>query len=210
MKTLMKEHSVIAILRDIADNDLIDYLHSLYAGGLRAFEISFSNSSAPAQVERARDYMPADAYIGAGTVLTKRDARTAMDAGADFLLSPSTNPEVLSYCAAQELRLLPGVFSPTDVSVCLEYGFRTLKLFPASSHQPAYIKALQGPFPQTEYVAVGGVSPANAADYRKAGFVGVGIGSSLVDAEDFHRKNWDEITLGIQSFLNHLQKENLL
>ncbi len=210
MDKLIKKHPVIAVLRGIPDDDLIDYMNSLYAGGLRAFEISFSSSGAPAQVERARDHMPADACIGAGTVLTVSDARMAGDVGADFLLSPSTNPEVLSYCGTHDVRLLPGVFSPTDVSVCLEYGFHTLKLFPASSHQPGFIKALQGPFPQTEYVAVGGVSPANTADYLRSGFAGVGIGGSLVDAETFRQRKWDEITRSIQKFLNDLRKENLL
>lgn len=210
MDKLIKEQPVIAILRDIPDDDLLDYMNSLYTGGLRAYEISFSNRSAPAQVKRARDHMPADAYIGAGTVLTADDARMAEDAGADFMLSPSSNPAVLSYCADRELRFLPGVFSPTDVSVCLEYGFHTLKLFPASSHQPGFIKALHGPFPQTEYVAVGGVSPTNTADYLKSGFVGVGIGGSLVDAETFRQKKWDEITRSIQNFLNDLREEKLL
>ena len=87
---------------------------------------------------------------------------------------------------------------------------RTLKLFPASSHQPGFIKALQGPFPQTEYVAVGGISPANTAEYLKSGFVGVGIGGSLVDAEDFCRKDWDGIIRNIQKFQNDLRKDNLL
>lgn len=210
MDKLIKEQPVIAILRDIPDDKLINYMDSLYAGGLRAFEISFSSSNAPAQLEKVRAHMPIDAYIGAGTVLTVNDVRTAVDVGVDFLLSPSTNPEVLSYCAEHELKLLPGVFSPTDVSVCLEYGFRTLKLFPASSHQPGFIKALQGPFPQTEYVAVGGISPANTAEYLKSGFVGVGIGGSLVDAEDFCRKDWDGIIRNIQKFLNDLRKDNLL
>ena len=133
MDKLIKEQPVIAILRDVPNDDLLDYMNSLYAGGLRAYEISFSNKSAPAQVQRARDHMPADAYIGAGTIVTADDARTAVESGADFMLSPSTNPAVLSYCAEHGLRFLPGVFSPTDVSVCLEYGFHTLKLFPASA-----------------------------------------------------------------------------
>lgn len=210
METIIKKHPVIAILRDVSDDDIEDYLNSLYTGGLRAFEISFSSGNAPAQISRARDYMPADAYIGAGTILTAKDARTAEDAGADFLLSPSTNPEVLSYCAEHEIKFLPGVFSPTDVSVCLEYGFHTLKLFPASSYLPRYIEALHGPFPHTDYVAVGGVSAANAAEYLKSGFVGVGIGSSLVDPETFQQKDWGKITLHIQAFLEDLRKEKLI
>ncbi len=96
MDKLIKEQPVIAILRDVPNDDLLDYMNSLYAGGLRAYEISFSNKSAPAQVQRARDHMPADAYIGAGTIVTADDARTAVESGADFMLSPSTNPAVLS------------------------------------------------------------------------------------------------------------------
>lgn len=210
MKALVKKHPITAILRNVPDDVLMDYVQSLYQGGLRSFEISFSAPNAPAQIKQVKKTMPKDLLIGAGTILTVDDAGRAQEAGADFFLSPSTCPAVLSYCARQELRILPGVFSPTDVSVCLEYGLYTLKLFPASDLPLSYLKSLKGPFPNTEYVAVGGVSPANAAAYLKAGYIGAGIGSSLVSSEAFAQKDWKTITASIHAFLNALRKEQLI
>ena len=207
MKNIIKQHPVIAILRNVPEQDFLYYLDSLYEGGLRAFEISFSHDGAERQIREAKMHLPCDVPVGAGTILTVSDAGRAQDAGADFMLSPSANPSVLSHCAKENLKFLPGVFSPTDVSICLEYGFSTLKLFPADCVNTGYLKALKGPFPDTDYVAVGGVSPENIFDYLNAGYIGAGIGSSLVKKEDFADKNWSKIRASINQFIDHLNKE---
>lgn len=209
MKNIIKQHPVIAILRNVADQDVSDYIKCLYDGGLRAFEISFSHPGAAKQIENARKYLPADALIGAGTILTPEDVRLATESGADFLLSPSANTGVLSLCAREHLKFLPGAFTPTDVSLCIEYGFRTIKLFPAGDLPLSYRKSLSGPFPNTEFVAVGGVTPQNTLNYLRAGYVGVGIGSSLCDQTLFTAKNWPAITVSIQNFLDSLRKEKI-
>lgn len=210
MHNIIKKYPVIAILRSTPQEDLEAYTSALYEGGLRAFEVSFSSEMAVSQLEWMKKHMPSDTCIGAGTILTRESAKTAVQAGADFVLSPSTNPEVLDYCRENEIPLLPGVFSPTDVSVCLSYGFHTLKLFPAAEFPLQYIKSLKGPFPNTEFVAVGGVTPQNTSTYLNSGFSGVGIGNSLVNKSLFQEKNWKQITENIQLFLNSLNKENLL
>jgi 2-dehydro-3-deoxyphosphogluconate aldolase/(4S)-4-hydroxy-2-oxoglutarate aldolase len=105
---------------------------------------------------------------------------------------------------------MPGVFSPTDISVALAHGCNTLKLFPADSVPLGYCKAMKGPFPDANFVAVGGVTPQNTADYLKAGYVGVGFGSSLAKKELFEQKNWTQIAADIAAFLNSLKEENLL
>lgn len=210
METILKKNPVIAILRNVPDQDFADYMQSLYDGGLRAFEISFSHPGAAEQIRKARTFLPSDALIGAGTVLTPAEVHLAAEAGADFLLSPSANPEVLSCCAKEKQKLLPGALTPTDVSVCLAHGFSTIKLFPAGDMPLGYRKSLNGPFPHANFVAVGGVTPGNAADYFRAGYIGAGIGSSLVDQTLFASKNWSAITASIKNFLNSLRKENLI
>ncbi|HJD46250.1 MAG TPA: bifunctional 4-hydroxy-2-oxoglutarate aldolase/2-dehydro-3-deoxy-phosphogluconate aldolase [Candidatus Mediterraneibacter norfolkensis] len=210
MHNIIKKYPVIAILRSTPQEDLEAYTSALYEGGLRVFEVSFSSKTAASQLEWMKEHMASDTCIGAGTVLTREAVETAVQAGADFLLSPSTNPEVLDYCRVNKIPLLPGVFSPTDVSVCLSYGFHTLKLFPAAELPLQYIKSLKGPFPDTEFVAVGGVTPQNTSTYLTSGFAGVGIGSSLVDKSLFQEKNWTQITENIRLFLNSLKEVNLL
>lgn len=210
MHNIIKKHPVIAILRSTPQEDLEAYTSALYDGGLRAFEVSFSSETAASQLKWMKEHMAPDTCIGAGTILTRKDAESALQAGADFFLSPSSNPEVLDYCRTNRIPLLPGVFSPTDVSICLSYGFHTLKLFPAADLPLQYIKSLKGPFPNTEFVAVGGVTPQNTSMYLNSGFVGVGIGSSLVDKTLFREKNWTQITQNIRLFLDSLKEENLL
>lgn len=209
METIITKHPVIAILRNVPDQDICNYIESLYEGGLRAFEISFSHPGAARQIQLVKKLLPSDALVGAGTILTPADVRLAEDVEADFLLSPSANQEVLSLCAKENLKLLPGVFTPTDVSLCLAHGFSTLKLFPAGDLPLNYRKSLNGPFPGAKFVAVGGVSPQNAAEYFKAGYIGVGIGSSLIDQTLLAARNWPAITAEIKSFLNILRKEYL-
>lgn len=207
MHTIIKQNPIIAILRNISNEDLIPYMQSIYNGGIHTFEISFSNSTASSQIKYAKSNMPCDALIGAGTVLTVEDAKKAQEAGADFMLSPATSPDVLKYCTEYHIPFLPGAFTPTDVSVCLEYGYSTIKLFPANSASLSYRKSLNGPFPSAEFVAVGGISPQNALDYLKSGYIGVGIGSSLSDPEEFSNKNWDKICSSTKSFVENLRKE---
>lgn len=210
MHDIIKKHPIMAILRHTPMGDLAAYTDSLYKGGIRSFEVSFSTKNAVEQLSFMKKHMPGDAYIGAGTILTIKEAESAISAGADFLLSPATNPDILKYCRDNQIPLLPGVFSPTDVSVCLSYGFHTLKLFPAGELPMNYLKGLKGPFPTTEYVAVGGISPEQTPMYLKAGFAGVGIGSSLVDKQLFETKSWTQITKNIHDFIGLLREESLL
>lgn len=207
MHTIIKQNPIIAILRNVTEEDLFPYMQSIYNGGIRAFEISFSNSTASSQIQYAKSKMPSDALIGAGTVLTVEDAKRAQESGADFMLSPSTSPDVLKYCTEYQIPFLPGAFTPTDVAVCLEYGFSTIKLFPANTASLSYRKSLNGPFPTAKFVAVGGISPQNALDYLRSGYIGVGIGSSLSDPADFRNKNWDKICSSTKSFVEKLRKE---
>ena len=133
MKNIIAKYPVVAILRKTPQEDLKAYTSSLYDGGLRCFEVSFSAPDAAEQLAWMKKNMPEDVCLGAGTILNAEQAKQAVEAGATFLLSPSTNEEVLAYCAEHQIPFLPGVFSPTDVSVCVRYGFTMLKLFPASN-----------------------------------------------------------------------------
>ena len=201
MKKIIQNNPVVAILRNTPDDILKAYADSLYRGGIRAFEVSFSADNADHQIRILKEYLPEDALVGAGTVLNLDLLRRALAAQADFILSPSSDPEVLAYCRDHAIPLLPGVFTPSDVSLCLSYGFDTLKLFPANALPLNYVKSLKGPFPQTSYVAVGGVSPENKDEFFRAGCIGVGIGSSLVPKEMFENQDWDGITAYIRKMM---------
>lgn len=210
MEAIISRHKVIAILRNVPEKELQAYVESLYEGGIRAFEVSFTTEHAGNQIDYIKQKLPGDSSVGAGTVLNEREAREAEAAGADFMLSPSVCQKVMEYCAKQKIAYMPGVLTPSDVSLSLSYGFHVLKLFPSNVFSVSYRNSLKGPFPQAEFVAVGGVSLKNASEYLKNGFVGVGIGSSLVKEELLLGKRWEMVASDIKVQLERLRKEGLL
>jgi 2-dehydro-3-deoxyphosphogluconate aldolase/(4S)-4-hydroxy-2-oxoglutarate aldolase len=142
------------------------------------------------------------ALIGAGTAITVELAKNAIEAGAQFLLTPSTHEDVLSYCAKENILFLPGALTPSDVATCLRYGFSTVKLFPAGSVQNNYIKSLKGPFDETEYVAIGGVDTDNIQDFFKQGYLAVGLGSNLIPKEMVASGNWEEAKRSVAALVS--------
>lgn len=204
MKQLIIENPIISIMRNVALEVTTDYIQSVYEGGIKAFEIALNSQDALSQIKLARKTFSNNIRLGAGTVLTVELAKKAIDAGAEFLLSPSTNPDVLEYCAVNNIKILPGVMTPTDVSISLQYGFSVMKLFPASDLPTGYLKSLKGPFDQTEYIAVGGVSPTNIKSFFQQGYLGVGIGNSLVSSEHLSNHRWESITASIKNIVRSL------
>ena len=127
-----------------------------------------------------------------GNVAQAKRCEAAREAGAQFFLTPSATTGTMEFCRRYDIPLLPGVLTPTDVAVCLEYGYTIMKLFPAGDMPPSYIKSLKGPFDGTEYVAVGGVDAGNIKTFLDNGFIGVGIGSNLMPKEYVKNDAWDK------------------
>lgn len=205
MIDLIKKNPVCAILRNIPDEILEDYAGAAYQGGIRLFEVAMNTDHASRQIGILRNSLPEDAIIGAGTVLTLKDCHNAFSAGARFFLTPSTSEETLNYCLQLSIPIIPGVMTPSDTALSMKYGCRLLKLFPASCMPPNYIKNLKGPFPDTDYIAVGGVSPANIHTFLNQGYIGVGIGSSLFPKDYITTKNWTTAAEYLTNFLSPLQ-----
>lgn len=205
MYNYIKQNPVTGIMRNFPTEILVQVVQALYYGGLRSLEIASNTPDALKQIEMLRKHLPSDFSIGAGTVLNDQMAKEAISAGATFLLTPSTNESTLEYCANNNILLLPGVLTPTDVSICCSYGFETLKLFPADSLPLNYIKGLKGPFQNTNYVAVGGVTRSNAIDFFKNGYIGVGIGNNLIDFNAIDSGDWDKITQDTKTLLNQIK-----
>lgn len=192
METLIRKHKLVAILRNVPDQLFQSYVKCVYDGGIRLLEVALNSEQALAQIQWIRSHYDGKLTVGAGTVISPNLAKEALSAGAQFLLTPSIREDVLQYCADNQVKLLPGVMTPSDVNACVHYGFHTLKLFPAGDLPMGYIKSLKGPFSQTNYVSVGGVSPSNLESFFQHGFIGAGIGSNLVPAELAQAGRWEE------------------
>lgn len=170
----------VAILRGFGPERSREHAEECWAAGVDLIEV-------PVQGEAGWESLGAVAAIadgrsfGAGTVLTPGDARRAIDLGATVVISPGVDPAVVDAAVDAGVVPLPGVLTPSDVGTAARHGARTVKLFPASVVGPDWLPALRGPFPHVGVVAVGGIDLRNAADYLRAGAVGVGFGSSIVE-----------------------------
>lgn len=192
IKEIFRSNPVLAIMRNVPLDITVDYAQAAYEGGIRVFEVAMNSTHGLEQITTLAKHFAGKAHIGAGTSVTVDLAKAALDAGAEYLLTPSSPVAVLEYCAKNGVAFLPGVLTPTDVGTCLEHGFDTLKLFPAGDMPASYVKNLKGPFDGTEYVAIGGVSPGKLGDFFKAGYLGAGMGSNLYPKEVVERREWDK------------------
>lgn len=173
------EHRLVAILRSVPDDRLEPVADALAESGVRLVEIALSDASTLGQIESLRSFLPADVQVGAGTVTTVELAEAAVASGATFLVTPHVAEDVVRFAVRRSLGLLCGVMTPTEAMRARELGARFLKLFPAVSLGPAYVRQLLGPFPDLELFPTGGISSGNLSAFLEAGAVGAGVGGAL-------------------------------
>jgi 2-dehydro-3-deoxyphosphogluconate aldolase/(4S)-4-hydroxy-2-oxoglutarate aldolase len=171
---------------------LVDVVEALAAGGVTVAEVTFTVPGALDVIRAARQRLGDRVLLGAGTVLDPETARAAFLAGAEFIVSPAVNTEVIKLCRRYDKLVMPGAFTPTEVLTAWEAGADVVKVFPADVVGPAFFKALRGPLPQVKLMPTGGVDLNTAAEFLKAGAVCLGVGGQLVDpaavaAGDFAR-----------------------
>ncbi|MEX2558340.1 MAG: bifunctional 4-hydroxy-2-oxoglutarate aldolase/2-dehydro-3-deoxy-phosphogluconate aldolase [Pirellulales bacterium] len=172
---------IVAILRAPDGSRLVDAAQALLAGGIDVMEVTFTVPHAPKVLEHLADQLGDKLLLGAGTVLDPETARVALLAGAQFIVSPAVNLDVIRLCRRYGKLVLPGALTPTEVLTAWEAGADIVKVFPSDVTGPGYIKALRGPLPQVRLLPTGGVNLETAAAFIEAGACGLGIGGSLVE-----------------------------
>jgi 2-dehydro-3-deoxyphosphogluconate aldolase/(4S)-4-hydroxy-2-oxoglutarate aldolase len=181
------EGGVVAIARNLTAETVRDVADGLLRGGVRAFELTLNrpNATALEALRTAARHAAGTALeIGAGTVLTAESAQRALDAGATFLVSPHTDPELIEWATDRGIPFIPGAFTPTEVLAAWRAGASAVKLFPASVAGPAFVRELRGPFPHIPLLPTGGVTVDTAPDFIRSGAVAVGLGSWLIGDGD--------------------------
>ena len=184
------EARITAIVRGIAPEKLRRTADALCEGGVRTIEVTFDTPGAADMIRLLKKEYADKMLVGAGTVLDTETCRTAILAGADFVLAPTLNTEVIKMCNRYGRAAVPGVMTPTEILTALEAGADIVKVFPAGALGPGYVKDVMGPLKQATIMVVGGVSLENIADFFRAGAACAGIASnlvskSLVDADDY-------------------------
>ena len=194
----MINSKITGIFRNIDESKILRTAGILIQNNIDTFEVSYNSHDAIKQIKLLKKHYP-KAKIGAGTILNTEDLKKIAKAEPDFIFTPSINKEVLEYSQKNNINLIPGVFSPSEVALCLNYGFKLLKLFPAENLSETYIKNLKGPFNNAEFIAVGGVSQNNILSFFKMGYIGVGMGSSLIKNEFLKNDDWESLDKHIKS-----------
>jgi 2-dehydro-3-deoxyphosphogluconate aldolase/(4S)-4-hydroxy-2-oxoglutarate aldolase len=172
---------VVAVVRAESPDRLARVARALGEGGVAAVEITFTVPDAVEVIRQVRRELGDAVVLGAGTVLDPETARAALLAGAEYLVSPTLNLDVIRLARRYGKVVMPGAFTPTEVLAAWEAGADVVKIFPAEVVGPAYFKALKGPLPEVRLMPTGGVDPTTAEAFLKAGACCLGVGSALVD-----------------------------
>lgn len=195
----VRDRKVIAIIRGYAPDVCLRLAEAYAQGGLGLVEVTF-NQKAPetwkdtaAAIAAIRARFAGVLRVGAGTVLTAEQLTLCEQAGGEYMITPNVNVELIRDCVRRGLVALPGALTPSEAVAAFDAGASFVKIFPAGSLGPGYVKALVAPLSHIPFLAVGGISPDNAADFLRAGCVGVGVGGNLTNRDWIAAGAWDRI-----------------
>jgi len=197
VKKCIEATKVVAIIRGMAPEVCVRLAKAYREGGIRLVEVTFN------QIGCLEDTVVAikaikeacqDIHVGAGTVITEEQLDMAVGAGAQFIVTPNCNPSIIRKAVEAGLVTMPGTITPTEMVTAHEAGADYIKVFPVRALGPKYVKDVLAPLKHLKLIAVGGVSPENAADYMKAGCAGIAASGSLVNKDWIAAGEYDKIT----------------
>jgi 2-dehydro-3-deoxyphosphogluconate aldolase/(4S)-4-hydroxy-2-oxoglutarate aldolase len=174
---------IVAVVRSESPERLVEVVRALAEGGVTAAEITLTVPGAIEVIRKVRDELGDSIVLGAGSVLDPETARAAILAGAEYIVGPGLNLDVIRLCRRYSKVVMPGALTPTEVIAAWEAGADVVKIFPSDLGGPAYLKALRGPLPQIRMMPTGGVDLGTAEAFLKAGSCCLGVGGSLVEAK---------------------------
>jgi len=185
---------VVAVIRMKDPARLRAVVDAMADGGVRALEVTMTVPRAVELIRELAPTLPEGFLLGAGTVIDAATAHAVIDAGASFVVSPVFRPDVIAACHERDVPVMPGCFSPTEILAAHDSGADIVKVFPATTLGPQFIRDVRAPLPQVKLMPTGGVTLDNAGDWIRAGAVAVGVGSALVDAKAIESGRYDVIT----------------
>jgi 2-dehydro-3-deoxyphosphogluconate aldolase/(4S)-4-hydroxy-2-oxoglutarate aldolase len=191
---VLKEEGIVAIIRGTAPQHIDATAEALISGGIRLLEVTLNTRNALQTIGRWRECYAGRAYIGAGTVLDVDMAQQSLDAGAQFLISPNLDEDVVKLGVDNGVDVWPGVMTPTEMVRAWKAGANAVKVFPSATLGANYFKEVRGPLSQIPLIATGGINLENMADFLRAGAVAIGAGGSLVDKNLIESGRFDELT----------------
>jgi len=195
----IRENRIIAIIRGFEPDICLKLAEAYVTGGIRNVEVTYVQSDRALwkkttdAISAIASRFGADICVGAGTVLSSEQLAMTQEAGGSFMVAPNANANLIRECVSRGLAAVPGALTPTEVVTAWEAGASFVKIFPAGSLGPGYLKALKAPLRHIPMLAVGGVSPDNIADFIAAGAVGAGVSGVLQNKAWMEAGEWNRI-----------------
>lgn len=206
----VKDKKLVVIVRGVYGEDCLKLAQALYEGGIELMEVTFDQASVENQKKTAdtirliNEKMQGKVLMGAGTVTDLAMLEAAYEAGAQFIVSPDMNPEVIRATVEKGMVSMPGAMTPTEILTAYRAGADFVKVFPCANLGAAYIKAVRGPLNHIPLLAVGGVNEKNIGEFIKAGACGAGVGGNLVNKEWIANGEFDKITALAKEFIKNI------
>lgn len=191
---------VVAIVRLADYSAAVNVVKALIQGGISVVEFTYTNPQAGQAIAEVKAALGDAVSVGAGTVLDAETARGAILLGADFMVTPAVRVETIQVCQRYSVPTVIGALTPTEILTAWEHGATFVKVFPASSVGPRYLKDVAGPLPQVRLVPTGGVNVDNAGEFIAAGARAIAVGSNLVDQGTVEHARWGELTSRAEAF----------
>lgn len=200
---------IVAIIRGFEPDVCLRLAEAYFKGGINMVEVTFNQKyprtwkDTAAAIKAIKDTFNDSVMVGAGTVLTEEQLKICEDAGGEFMVTPNVNASLIRKCVADGLMAMPGALTPTEAVEAYNAGAKYVKIFPAGVLGPGYIKAITAPLSHIPFLAVGGISPDNIADFIKAGCAGAGVGGNLTNKEWIKAGEWDKIAAVARSLVEN-------
>ncbi|OQP14848.1 bifunctional 4-hydroxy-2-oxoglutarate aldolase/2-dehydro-3-deoxy-phosphogluconate aldolase [Geobacillus zalihae] len=201
MLSLLKQEKIIVIVRGVSQSSIFPIADALCSGGIKFLEITMDTEGALFSISQLREKYENQLYVGAGTVLDIEAAKEAIQAGAQYIISPNLNEQVVSYCVERGIDVWPGTMTPTEMYRAYQLGASAVKVFPIGTLGSNYIKEVKSPLSFIEMIATGGVNKENILPILTNGAAAVGLGGNLVDKQLIQQKNYSELTKRAQTFV---------
>src|SRR5690625_2550166 len=203
----IKETPIVPVIRGANESNIIEIVEALRLGGINTIELTAETPRITTLIEKVALKYGEEVIVGAGTVLDAETARAVIMAGAQFIVTPSLNTDVIKMSNRYGILNVIGALTPTEIIIAYENGADMIKVFPADVFGAKYIKSIHGPFPHIPIMATGGIDLNNMIDYFEHGCEVVGLGSNLVNAKNLKTKeDYSQLTKRATDYVNQLQK----
>lgn len=199
---LFNKVPIIGIVRNMSMEDFIQIMQLYNEAGLSTIEITMNTPGAEDMIRYGAEHYSSTINIGAGTVCTKKDLKKAIAAGAQFIVTPVTRKKLIKLCNNKKIPIFPGAFTPTEIYKAWRSGASMVKVFPAKTLGPDYIKDVKAPLNKVKLIPTGGIDVDNIESFKKAGADAFGIGSPLFKKSLIRDKDWQGLKDHFKKFVD--------